>query len=65
MLSHQTNLPPSGCFLPIQIWLDKGNVTQRVQMYPIVMRGLWLDASVQNGSGNGGGILIGMMPMVC
>jgi hypothetical protein len=33
-------------------------------MYPVVLRALWLDAQIRNGSGNGGGILVGMMPQV-
>jgi hypothetical protein len=52
------------CYLPLHIWLDQGQVSRRVQMYPIVLRGGWISSLVRNGSGNGGGILIGFMPMV-
>jgi hypothetical protein len=52
------------CFLPFHIWLDKGNVSRNVQQYPVVMQGAWLDSQVRNASGNGGGILIGLLPIV-
>jgi hypothetical protein len=50
--------------LPVHLWLDKGNMTRRVQLHPIVLRAAWIDSLVRNGSGNGGGCLIGFMPMV-
>jgi hypothetical protein len=53
------------CYAPFVLWLDKGNMTRRVQMHPIVLRAGWLPANIRNASGNGGGILIGFMPMVC
>jgi hypothetical protein len=66
---QKSQLPPDvgsieSVLLALHIWLDKGNMTRRVQLHPIVMRMAWLDVSVRNGSGNGGGVLIGFMPMV-
>jgi hypothetical protein len=52
------------CLAPFQIFLDEGQVSSHVQMHPIVLRGLWLTAEVRDGSGNGGGIIIGFMPKV-
>jgi hypothetical protein len=46
------------------LWLNKGMVSRCVKMYPIVIRSLWIHSSVRNGSGNGGGVIIGFMPMV-
>lgn len=51
-------------FMPVIIWLDKGMVTKRVRMHPILMRAAFLPGQIRNGSGNGGGILIGFMPIV-
>jgi hypothetical protein len=52
------------CYAPFLIWLDKGMVSTRVKMYPIVLRPLWIQDSVRNASGNGGGVIIGFMPIV-
>jgi len=52
------------CYLPLHFWLDKGLVTRRVSKYPMVLRPAWLPRRVRNGSGNGGGVLLGYMPMV-
>lgn len=51
-------------FLPIVLWLDKGMVTKRVRKHPIILRAGWLPSSIRNASGNGGGVLIGYMPIV-
>jgi hypothetical protein len=51
-------------FLGLLIWLDQGQVTRRLQMYPIVLRAAWLTALVRNGSGNGGGAIMAFMPEV-
>jgi len=52
------------CYLPLHFWLDKGLVTRRVCKYPMVLRPVWLPRQIRNASGNGGGILVGYMPMV-
>jgi hypothetical protein len=52
------------CFLPLVLWLDKGNITKRVKMHPIILRAAFLPRRIRNASGNGGGVLIGYMPMV-
>ncbi|KII93190.1 hypothetical protein PLICRDRAFT_121618 [Plicaturopsis crispa FD-325 SS-3] len=52
------------CFLPLHLWLDKANITKRVKKHPIVLRAVWLPRRIRNASGNGGGILIGYMPIV-
>jgi hypothetical protein len=52
------------CFLPLILWLDKGNVTKRVKMHPILLRAAFLPRKIRNASGNGGGVLIGYMPIV-
>jgi hypothetical protein len=53
------------CLVPFHIFLDKGHVSTQVNMHPIVLHATWLSSEVQNGSGNGGGIIIGFMPIVC
>jgi hypothetical protein len=52
------------CVAPLHVFLNEGRVSTRVDMHPIVLRALWLDAEVRNGSGNGGGVIIGFMPIV-
>jgi hypothetical protein len=56
--------PDPHCLLPLHLWLDKGLVTKRVKKHPMVMRAAWLPGNIRNGSGNGGGVLIGYMPVV-
>jgi hypothetical protein len=51
-------------YAPFMLWLDKGLVSRRVKMYPIVIRPLWIHSKVRNGSGNGGGVIVGFMPIV-
>ena len=51
-------------FLPLHFWLDKGLVTRRVKKFPMILCAAWLPRSICNASGNGGGILLGYMPMV-
>jgi hypothetical protein len=69
MMHVQSELPDNThlehCLAPLHIFLDEGRVTTRMNMHPIVLRALWLNSEVRNGSGNGGGIIIGFMPMVC
>ncbi|KAJ7213901.1 hypothetical protein GGX14DRAFT_563480 [Mycena pura] len=50
-------------YLPLHIWLDKGQVSTKVKKHPILLRGLWIHSSVRNGSGNGGGALLGYIVM--
>jgi len=52
------------CYLPLHFWLDKGMVTRRVKKYPMLLRPAWLPRQIRNASGNGGGVLIGYMPIV-
>ncbi|EGO20830.1 hypothetical protein SERLADRAFT_417905, partial [Serpula lacrymans var. lacrymans S7.9] len=51
------------CFLPVSLWLDKGNITKRVKKHPIIIRPVFLPHQVRNASGNGGGVLVGYMPI--
>ena len=51
-------------YLPLHFWLDKGLVTRRVKKYPMILRPAWLPRQIRNASGNGGGVLIGYMPVV-
>lgn len=44
--------------------MDKGNITKRVKKHPVVLRAAFLPKAIRNGSGNGGGVLIGYMPVV-
>ncbi len=39
-------------------------VTRRVKKFPMVLRPVWLPRQVRNASGNGGGLLLGYMPVV-
>ncbi len=39
-------------------------VTRRVKKFPMVLRPAWLPRQVRNASGNGGGLLLGYMPVV-
>jgi hypothetical protein len=68
MMHMQSELPDNTqlehCLAPLHIFLDEGRVSTRMNMHPIVLRALWLNSEVWNGSGNGGGIIIGFMPMV-
>jgi len=52
------------CYLPLHFWLDKGMVTRRVKKYPMLLQPAWLPRQIRNGSGNGGGVLLGYMPIV-
>ncbi|KII90328.1 hypothetical protein PLICRDRAFT_107314, partial [Plicaturopsis crispa FD-325 SS-3] len=52
------------CYLPLHLWLDKAAITKRVKKHPIVLRAAWLPRHIRNASGNGGGVLIGYMPIV-
>ncbi|KIJ52075.1 hypothetical protein M422DRAFT_157094, partial [Sphaerobolus stellatus SS14] len=52
------------CFLPLHLWLDKGKVSEKVKMHPIIVRPGFLPSAIRNGSGNGGGVLIGYMTIV-
>lgn len=52
------------CFLPLILWMDKGNVSKRVKKHPVLLRAAFLPRSIRNASGNGGEILLGYMPIV-
>ncbi len=56
--------PYAHCYLPLHFWLDKGLVTRRVKKYPMILRAAWLPRRIRNASGNGGGILLGYLPIV-
>ncbi|KAJ7933378.1 hypothetical protein B0H13DRAFT_1592374 [Mycena leptocephala] len=53
------------CFLGLYVWLDKGLVSIKVKMHPILLRGCWINSATRNGSGNGGSALEGVVKMVC
>ena len=52
------------CFLPLILWMDKGHVSKHVKKHPILLRAAFLPRKIRNCSGNGGGVLIGYMPVV-
>ncbi|KAI0266604.1 hypothetical protein BGY98DRAFT_1102511 [Russula aff. rugulosa BPL654] len=45
-------------------WNIDGLVTRRVKKYPMLLRPAWLPRQIRNASGNGGGVLLGYMPIV-
>ncbi|KAJ7899114.1 hypothetical protein B0H14DRAFT_2556684 [Mycena olivaceomarginata] len=45
------------------VWLDKGSVSMKVKMHPILFRGCWIHSTTRNGSGNGGSALAGFVKM--
>ncbi|KAJ6604998.1 hypothetical protein B0H10DRAFT_1922835 [Mycena sp. CBHHK59/15] len=51
------------CYLGLHIWLDKGLVSTKVKMHPILFRGCWIHSATRNGSGNGGSALAGFVKM--
>ncbi|KAJ7760324.1 hypothetical protein B0H14DRAFT_3511124 [Mycena olivaceomarginata] len=51
------------CYLPLHIWLDKGQVSTKVKKHPILIRALWIDSAIRNGNGNGGSALLGYIVM--
>ncbi|KAK6988973.1 hypothetical protein R3P38DRAFT_3331734 [Favolaschia claudopus] len=56
------NLPNmQSCFLGLHVWLDKGQVSTKVKMHPILFRACWIESATRNGSGNGGGTLAGFV----
>ncbi|KIJ29756.1 hypothetical protein M422DRAFT_188008, partial [Sphaerobolus stellatus SS14] len=61
-LSHEFGMPH--VYLPLHLWLDKSSVAQTVTKHPIVLRPGFLPSTIRNGSGNGGGALIGYMVVV-
>ncbi|KAJ7099601.1 hypothetical protein C8R43DRAFT_1167960 [Mycena crocata] len=67
IMTHWDDLPGDGdypsCFLGIHIWLDKGLVSTKVKMHPILIRGCWINSETWNGSGNGGSALVGFVKM--
>ncbi|KAJ7603016.1 hypothetical protein FB45DRAFT_1014955 [Roridomyces roridus] len=52
------------CLALLLVWLDEGRVTSHTDMYPILLRPLFLPAQIRNGSGNGGSLLVGFMVQV-
>ncbi|KIJ28811.1 hypothetical protein M422DRAFT_269862 [Sphaerobolus stellatus SS14] len=61
-LPHEFGMPH--IYLPLHLWLDKSNVAKTVSKHPIILRPGFLSSSIRNGSGNGGGVLIGYMVIV-
>ncbi|KAJ7642628.1 hypothetical protein DFH06DRAFT_1097369 [Mycena polygramma] len=51
------------CFLGLHVWLDKGLVSTKVKMHPILFRGCWINSGTRNGSGNGGSAFGGFVKM--
>ncbi|KIJ30675.1 hypothetical protein M422DRAFT_267721 [Sphaerobolus stellatus SS14] len=43
---------------------DKGKVSSTTKMHPIVLQAAFLPSEIRNASGNGGGVFIGLMPIV-
>ncbi|KAK6966760.1 hypothetical protein R3P38DRAFT_2815821 [Favolaschia claudopus] len=60
-LPEKAKYPP--CFVGLHFWLDKGLVSTKVKMHPILVRGCWIESATRNGSGNGGGTLAGFVRM--
>ena len=52
------------CFLPHHFWTDKGKVSTTTTMHPILARAGFLPQEIQDGSGNGGGVLLAYMTKV-
>ncbi|KAJ7599598.1 hypothetical protein C8J56DRAFT_1011188 [Mycena floridula] len=52
------------CYMPVHIWLDKGNVTTKVKKHPMLLRAAWLPSKIRNASGNEGGVLLTYVPIV-
>lgn len=44
--------------------MDKGRVSKHVKKHPILLRAAFLPRKIRNCSGNGGGVLVGYMPVV-
>ncbi|KAJ7831706.1 hypothetical protein B0H14DRAFT_2592505 [Mycena olivaceomarginata] len=44
---------------------DKGLVSTKVKMHPILFRACWIHSATRNGSGNGGSALAGFVKNVC
>ncbi|KZT33764.1 hypothetical protein SISSUDRAFT_1010687 [Sistotremastrum suecicum HHB10207 ss-3] len=51
------------CYLPLHYWSDKGKVSSRVKKHPLVFRPCFLPRAIRNGSGNGGGVIIALLPI--
>ncbi|KAJ7885057.1 hypothetical protein B0H14DRAFT_2564024 [Mycena olivaceomarginata] len=51
------------CYLGLHVWLDKGLVSTKVKMHPILFRACWIHSATRNGSGNGGSALAGFVKM--
>ncbi|KAJ7197772.1 hypothetical protein GGX14DRAFT_374701 [Mycena pura] len=49
---------------PLMLWLDEGRVTSHTNMYPMLLRALFLPSAIRNGSGNGGSWLAGFMVQI-
>ncbi|KAK6995696.1 hypothetical protein R3P38DRAFT_2567072 [Favolaschia claudopus] len=58
-LPEKAKYPP--CFAGLHIWLDKGLVSTKVKMHPLLIRACWIASETRNGSGNGGGTLAGFV----
>ncbi|KAJ7107033.1 hypothetical protein C8R44DRAFT_744903 [Mycena epipterygia] len=52
------------CYLGLHVWLDKGLVSTKVKMHPILFRGCWINSATRNGSGNVGSALARFFKMV-
>lgn len=69
LITIQTELPAGGkyphVYLPTHLWIDEGLVTKHILKQPMLLRFLGLPSSIFNGSGDGGSLLLGLMPQVC
>ncbi|KZW01927.1 hypothetical protein EXIGLDRAFT_760523 [Exidia glandulosa HHB12029] len=50
-------------FLGLHVWSDKGLMTKTVKKHPVLARATWLPVEIFSASGNGGGILLILMPI--
>ncbi|KAJ7142272.1 hypothetical protein C8R44DRAFT_865629 [Mycena epipterygia] len=53
----------ASCYLALHVWLNKGLVSTKVKMHPILFRMCWIHSTTRNGSGNGGSVLAGFVKM--
>lgn len=63
--TSQDTLPANekypSCYLGGHLWLDKGLVSTKVKMHPMLLRACWIESPTRNGCGNGGAYLGGQI----
>ncbi|KZV95472.1 hypothetical protein EXIGLDRAFT_820424 [Exidia glandulosa HHB12029] len=64
----EDTLPPPNpfphFFAGLHVWSDKGLMNKTVKKHPVLVRATWLPVEIFSASGNGGGILLILMPIV-